>query len=484
MKSQIHNKEHSEKKETILGKKLDFFAYQRDIQKKVDAYIANNWFIDQEELKEFLYNENQENPDWIIMEINTVNAGWPGLLEMVDQADEEYVKTENKSRYARFIKKLHNSSLRENDKKYFENYILSELKNKNAEKIILVFNWWIESCKGIEDPDILIKNMWLNSEYAKFISLKNIHEIIKDKKFQVENTLLMGHGFTNEYRPHQYNKKFQEIFWKNYINQEEPLLSSKLRPSIFGRKDMSGSYFSKKEIDEMMINAGNNLSEIKKDLQQNYIVKMSFVDQWAWIFFPGEREFLDDNTIKSKKWKIIKYYALQKFHELPRKLSIDKEWGIIAKSVDVRAFVTFDTDKHTINIQLFWREGKIWKVSNVSAGGKFTKIYTVKDSAYYPMIQELNDLIMHTWTSQHNAIEKFFDTYAKNNLVTVSGAKISPIPFIISETAAKKIGATINTLVDRMIETWIIYKTDEEKIFWTTMMGVDLSINPLPKNTK
>jgi hypothetical protein len=56
---------------------------------------------------------------------------------------------------------------------------------------------------------------------------------------------------------------------------------------------------------------------------------------------------------------IVKDYVLQRFHELPRKITLENGGLIVPKTVDIRAFVTFDVEKEEPDIQLFGREGNI-----------------------------------------------------------------------------------------------------------------------------
>ena len=173
---------------------------------------------------------------------------------------------------------------------------------------------------------------------------------------------------------------------------------------------------------------------------------------------------------------------MQKFHELPRKISLEN-WGqIVSKAVDVRAFVTFNPEHQTIDIQLFGREWNIWKVSNVSSGWKFTKIYTVPDVSYYGIQKKINDLISTLWDSQNNAIEKYFDDYARKNFKVLPEAKIAHIPFVLSESGTIRIVNLVQKLVHNMVDVSFIKRNSEGWIIGNTVIGVDISVNPLPKD--
>jgi hypothetical protein len=62
------------------------------------------------------------------------------MIEVIDGADIAYIKSFPNSTYGKFINKLSTSAVFSNTPNYFENYVLSELKNKNAERIIVLFS--------------------------------------------------------------------------------------------------------------------------------------------------------------------------------------------------------------------------------------------------------------------------------------------------------------------------------------------------------
>ncbi len=457
-------------------KVVNFFGYKRDVENTITQFRENGGFADQEEMKNFIYNQQQSKPDGIIMEVNTANVGWPGMIEVIDGADIAYIKSFPESPYSKFIKELDTLAVYANNPKYFEEYILAELKNKNAERMLILFHKQEYTNFGPED-------IGLKKEYADCISLQNLKKMIKENQTQLEKTLLMNYGFTQGYRPEKNFKVFKEIFKDRYLNEENSVFSSKLRPSVLWREDLTGSYISKEDITTREGNDIHKNPTAAKALETSYLVKELFIDQGKWIHFPWEWSFTDDNKIKIKNMQnaIIRNYILQRFHELPRKITLEN-WGlIVAKTVDIRAFVTFDVEKRDVDIQLFWREWNIWKVANVSSGGKFTKTYTVPDERYYDMQSKINSLVTSLWSKENNAIEKYFDDYSRNNLKILPEGRISHIPFIISKTGTKRIVDLVRKLVNNMIEIWFISKNDEDQIVGNTVIGIDISINPLPK---
>ena len=70
----------------------------------------------------------------------------------------------------------------------------------------------------------------------------------------------------------------------------------------------------------------------------------------------------------------------------------------------------------------------------MTSGGKFTKIYTVADDAYYGMQSKIHTLVRELGNTQNNAIEKYFDEYAMKHFKITPDAKISYIPFLLSES--------------------------------------------------
>lgn len=463
--------------ETHEPKAIDFFAYKRNIASLMDQYREWEWFVDQAQMKEFLYNEHQENPDGVIMEVNTGNVWWPWMLEIVDRADIAYMKAFPNTPYSQFMGELHRVNLYENDERYLEKYILSELKDKNAEKIILLFG------SDAEHPPRTVEDIWLSNDYARYVSLKDLRKIIKMGKEQLGTTLLMQYWFSQTYRPRKNFQQFQKIFQNRYINKENTVFMSKQWPTLLWWESLTWPYLTKSTIDEQYGNVVLQAWWLCQQMEQSYVLKQPFIDQGKWICFPGERNFFPWNTIKVKHQEnnILNYYALQRFHELPRKVSLDSGGIIVPKTVDVRAFVTFDAEKQDIDIQIFGREWQVWSVSNVSSGWKFTKIYTVKDDIYYDMQSRLHSLIPQLWTSQTNQLQSYFDMYAKENLKLLPNAKISPIPFILSTTWCKRVFNIVYKLVNNMIQEWFISQNKEGQMVGDTIIGVDLSINPLPE---
>ena len=453
----------------------DFFAYKRSMADKMTKFIDQGWFTDQKEMKSFTYNEQQENPDGIIMEVNTANVGWPGMIEIIDAADIACMKQFPENPYAQLIKQLNNKAYYGNTPQYFEKYILSELQNKNAEKIILIFSKDNEIKCGPE-------GIGLKKEYAQYISLKTFKKIIKDHKAQLEKVLLMNYGLSANYRPRQNYNKFQELFQDRYINQENSIFSSKEWPVVFWREALTGAYTNKEKINEAYPDILQN-DWARKSFEQSFVVKKLFTDQGMWIYFPGEWNFTQENAIKVKAGsnKIIDDYVLQRFHELPRKISIEK-WGeMVAKSVDIRAYATLDPQTELLDIQVFGREGDIGKVNNVSSGGKFTKVYILADEEYYAMQSQIHETIVGLSPAENNRIEKYFDDYAQENIKIKPDARISYIPFILSVSWAKRIWKLASTLVDNMIKEWCISRNESDQIIGTTVIGIDMSINPLPQ---
>ncbi len=227
-------------------KGINFFQYKRNIESLTNQFIENKWFLDQDQMKEFIYNQNQENPDGIIMEVNTWNVGWPGMIEVIDQADISYMKAFSQNPYAELIKELQVLSMHENTVKYFEKYILSELQNKNAEKIILVFATDKEISWGPE-------SIGLDSGYSDYIPLKAFQKLIKYKKNKLDTTLIMNYGLSYTYRAHKNYEVFLKTFQDRYLNQENEAFSSKLWSNILWREYLTGRCISKKKISKKHI---------------------------------------------------------------------------------------------------------------------------------------------------------------------------------------------------------------------------------------
>jgi hypothetical protein len=123
-------------------------------------------------------------------------------------------------------------------------------------------------------------------------------------------------------------------------------------------------------------------------------------------------------------------------------------------------------------------------VNNVSSGGKFTKIYTVPDESYYDMQTQMNALITSLWSTQNKAIETYFDEYSRNGFEILPEARISHIPFILSVSWTRRIVHLVNKLVYNMVDVWLLAKNDDGRIVGSTVLGVDVSVNPLPEKTK
>jgi len=458
-------------------KPINFFEYKRYITWLIDQYRENEWFIDQNQMKEFLYNEDQENPDGIIMEINTVNVWWPWIIEVIEWADVSFIKTFPNSPYSKFLQELNFVTTVENEIDYFEKYILSELKDKNAEKILLLFH------KNREGVVHTVENIWLKKEYAEYVSLDQLHKIIKENKGQLEKTLLMNYGFLQTHQQHKHHEVFQEVFQDRYLNQENVVFSCKQRPTILWREDLTWSYLNKEKLDENYDTDILANKTLAKNIEQSYVMKEAFTDQWSGIHFPEERTFMSWNIIKVKGKEIPapEYYALQRFHELPRKISLEAWWEIAAKTVDIRAYMTFDVDKKDVDIQIFGREGNIGSVNNVSNGWKFTKVYIVEDDVYYDMQSKLHTLILDLWIPQNNTIEKYFDDYANKGFKIIPGSRISHIPFIMARSWLERIQNLVGKFVENMIKTWFISKNNKGQVIGNTVIGIDMSINPLPK---
>lgn len=68
------NEEFERIREDNDHKGINFFEYKRNIASLTNQFIENAGFLDQEQMKKFIYNEKQENPDGIIMEVNTGNV--------------------------------------------------------------------------------------------------------------------------------------------------------------------------------------------------------------------------------------------------------------------------------------------------------------------------------------------------------------------------------------------------------------------------
>jgi hypothetical protein len=61
------------------------------------------------------------------------------MIEYIDSAYLEYIKKAPKNIYSDFLKKLDSISIYENNLDYFEKYVLSMLKSRQAKKLILLF---------------------------------------------------------------------------------------------------------------------------------------------------------------------------------------------------------------------------------------------------------------------------------------------------------------------------------------------------------
>lgn len=454
---------------------VDFFAYKRNVEWLVNKYRENWCFENNEEIKDFVYNEEQENSEWIIMEVNTNNIWGPGMIEVVDAADIAYMKNYPSNKYSKLLQRINTLNIYANDEKYFEKYLLSELENKSAERILLLFNK--------EEDDIKEEYLWLDTRIIQCIPLKKLRKIINEWKEDISKTLLMTYGFAEDNNPEKNHEKFKEIFLERYINQSNSIFASKYRPVFLWWEDLTGSYFSEESLTKKYWSNICDNEEKKKELEQSYIVKQPFIDQWKWILFPWEWSLADGNTIiiKKNKNKVLANYVLQRFHELPRKISIEDWWKLIPKSVDIRAYTIIDPTTGRMSIQIFWREGVVWKVGNISSNWKFTKIYVVKDDVYYNIQKELYNTVFQMWTSQNNTIEKYFDEYSKNNIKVLPEARISPIPFILSESWFERIRNMVYKLVNNMVNDVFIYRNNQGLSLGNLVLGVDISINPLPK---
>lgn len=61
------------------------------------------------------------------------------MIEVIDAADIAYTKEFPQNPYSKLMKELQSLTSYENAPKYFEKYILAELQNKSAERIVIVF---------------------------------------------------------------------------------------------------------------------------------------------------------------------------------------------------------------------------------------------------------------------------------------------------------------------------------------------------------
>jgi hypothetical protein len=350
---------------------------------------------------------------------------------------------------------------------------LSMLKSRQAKKLILLFgktDWHTPSPKDV----------WLREEYSKYLSLKDFTSFVEKNKKTLNEVLLMPYGFGVNYRRERYHEKFKETFWDRYINWDDLFFSSKQWPYFIKTQDLTWSYLVEEDIKKRYW--CNVIEDMKSclSIQNSYVLKLPFMDQWKWIYFPGQWKFVEWNKVQLNNKKTTEYYALQKYHELPKKLSIEK-WEINIKAVDVRAYVTMNFEEKLFQIELFGREWNVGFVNNVSSGWKFSKIYIVEDDKYYDIQRELNNILLQMSDKINNSIESFFDEYFKRSFKLVDSSKLSTVPFIVSVSCFERIQNIISRLIENMIDNGVITKNKEWQIIWTSIIWVDMSINPLPK---
>lgn len=456
-----------------IDEKSDFFSHKRKIQSLSEEFIINWWFGNKTEMKEFLYNEKQDLSDWIIMEVNEINVWWPWMIEHVDLAYQEYIKKTPRNIYNDFLKKLDSLLIYENNLDYFEKYVLSTLKSRQAKELILLFgktDW--------HNPSL--KDIWLSEKYAKYLSLKDFINFIENNKKLLNDILLMPYGFSVNYKREKYHEKFKEKFWDRYINENDLFFSSKQRPYFTKSYDLTWPYLVDEDIRKIYWWNIVNDTDLCLCIQSSYVLKLPFMDQWKWIYFPGQWKFLEWNKVQTNNKKTTEYYALQKYHELPRKFSLEN-WEINVKSVDLRAYLTMNFEENLFQIQLFGREWNVGCVNNVSSGWKFSKVYVVEDDEYYDIQRELNNILFQMPVKISNSIESFFDEYFKRNFKLVDSSNLSTIPFIISASWFDRIQQIVSKLIENMVDSGVISKNNEWQIVWTTIIWIDMSINPLPK---